>query len=108
MKYARFLPELGVIVAGSELGHVGVFTMTRLNRKGQNETGFGMRLDLILPFEDQIPPERRLAGFSGFGTLLGIATAPMPGTVSGRYRVVLEFTDRTLLTYELWRDEPNL
>lgn len=104
MRYGRCIPELGILVIGSHLGHVGIFTLTRLDHEVDDNTGLGMRLDQILPFEEQVPTENRVAGVSGWGDLMGIATAPVPGSVKGRYRLVLEYSNRTLLSYELWRD----
>lgn len=109
LKFARQIPELGIIVIASDAGYVGVFTLTRLLTAGYGELveeQVGLRLDHILPFDEQTPQGvHELRGTSLWSGLVGLATAPMPGTRQRRYRLVLEYGDRTVLSYELTRSE---
>lgn len=66
------IPELGVIVVGSQIGRVAVLTLTRLKRRNPALSGF--RLDWILPLKSQ---EDR--GVRPEAPLMGISASPVQG-----------------------------
>jgi hypothetical protein len=72
------IPELSLVIAGSQKGRVGIF---RLTRSGDN---FGMRLDMVLPRERGMEPGERDVDFRPPSSLLGVAVSPIQGMEMGR------------------------
>ncbi|MCJ1472787.1 hypothetical protein MMC13_001436 [Lambiella insularis] len=115
------IPELGIVIIASQAGRVGLLTLTRLQYSRRNSQ-CAFRLDWILPFKSQEEQGLRPAL-----PLLGIAAGPIQGQenkqdgldrespwglgrsawkkgeVGRRYRLILEYFDRTVLAYEVGR-----
>ncbi len=66
----QYIPELGIVVIGTQIGRVAVCTLTKKGTKGP----FGLRVDWILPFESQEKTRER-----PLTHLLGIAVGPVQG-----------------------------
>ncbi len=66
----QYIPELGIVVIGTQIGRVAVCTLTKKGTKGP----FGLRVDWILPFESQERSRER-----PLTHLLGIAVGPVQG-----------------------------
>ena len=113
------VPELGLVLVASQIGRVALLTLTRM--RGTKHLAF--RLDCILPSKDQ---EER--GERPMVPLLGMAVGPIQGREckaesggdgcspdgrgeeawrlvegSRRYRLMLYYSDHTVLSYELSR-----
>ncbi|KAA8913136.1 hypothetical protein FN846DRAFT_931000 [Sphaerosporella brunnea] len=124
------IPELSLVVAGSQKGRVGIF---RLTRAGPN---FGMRLDMVLPRERGMEAGELDVETRPPSALLGLAVSPIqgkemrgggPGSESfyalkrrkerqrgggwrgiegrRRWRLVLVYMDGSVLSYELGREQ---
>lgn len=112
------IPELGVVVAAAQSGHVGIFTMTDVPFEGPT-----LRIDHVIPTQDQKAADI---------PLLGIAVGPVESQLnpternkwmarSGpvrdnwesrqhpfrRYRLILYYYDQRIDHYELWYDWPD-
>ena len=95
------IPELGLVILGSQVGRVAVVTLTRDDRPGHHGT-CGMRLDWILPFKSQ---ERE--GARPSAPLIGLAVGPVQGferlELRRRFRILLTYGNNSVLAYEVWR-----
>lgn len=116
------IPELGIVIVASQAGCVALLTLTRLQYKRSSQCSF--RLDWILPFKSQ-----EQQGLRPTFPLLGFAVGPIQGQeskqegvdrdsparrtrsegrrgeVGRRYRLILEYFDRTILAYEIGRKD---
>ena len=116
------IPELGVVIVASQVGRVALLTLTtrRGSKKSRDQHAF--RLDWILPFKSQEDHDLRPGG-----PLHGIAVSPIQGQQSRmnedndnvygrprikswravepsrRYRLMLTYYDRSVLSYEIGR-----
>ncbi len=70
LNLTQYIPELGIVVIGTQIGRVAVCTLTKNGTKGT----FGIRVDWILPFEWQEKSRER-----PLTHLLGIAVGPVQG-----------------------------
>jgi hypothetical protein len=98
------IAELGAVVIGSPSGRVGVFSLLRTDEWSARPDGtYFMRFDWTLPFareeEAGLRPEKKL---------VGLAAGPMQGQlglskleVRRRWRLMLYYTDHSVLSYEL-------
>ncbi|KAI1468904.1 uncharacterized protein F4812DRAFT_425130 [Daldinia caldariorum] len=101
------VPELSLVVAGSLCGRVALVTLTRPPKGFPFKRGF--KVEAILPLKRDEDNEVR-----PICPLLGVAVGPVPfsGNVeraSGpvgrrRYRVMLQYYDLTILSYEISRN----
>ena len=116
------IPELGIVIIASQIGRVAVLSLTRRKRaKRPNYCAF--RVDWFLPFKSQEDNLQRPMLYP----LLGIAVGPIQGqqakpktlgddtpdgfasrasragNSSRRYRLMLTYSDQTVLSYELGR-----
>ncbi|KAF7514360.1 hypothetical protein GJ744_000130 [Endocarpon pusillum] len=66
----QYIPELGIVVIGTQIGRVAVCTLTKKGTKGS----FCLRVDWILPFESQEKSRER-----PLTHLVGIAVGPVQG-----------------------------
>jgi hypothetical protein len=108
----KVIPELGLIIAGDQDGQVAILALTKFTQPGW--TGCQFRLGAILPFASQYAVVRP--------RLFGMAVGPIQGqeldqdenesddakswqhrSRQRRYRLILEYTDHTVLSYELGR-----
>ena len=120
------IPELGVIVVGSDTGRVAILTATWWADKSQS----GFRIECILPFRSQerqgLRPWKK--SLNRVATLMGMAIGPIQGqenppepgstqdTITGefpsprtplyssrRFRLLLVYSEHTVLSYEISR-----
>lgn len=70
LNLSQYVPELGIVVIGTQIGRVAICSLTR---KGFNGP-FGLRVDWILPLESQEKKRQR-----PLTHLLGIAVGPVQG-----------------------------
>ena len=69
LNMTQYIPELGLVVIASQIGRAAVCSLTRRRSSGL----LGMRIDWILPFEEQERTRHRPTTF-----LLGMAAGPIP------------------------------
>ncbi|KAI1805006.1 hypothetical protein F4811DRAFT_570633 [Daldinia bambusicola] len=101
------VPELSLVVAGSLCGRVALVTLTRPPKGFPFKRGF--KVEAILPLKRDEDNEMR-----PICPLLGVAVGPVPfsGNVERapgpvgrrRYRVMLQYYDLTILSYEISRN----
>ena len=113
------IPELGVIAIGCAAGRVALLTMNQMKRGNPPLSGF--RVDWILPLLSQdrrsVRPETPLMGFAvspvqghsnpdeygeGEDTDQN-ATRSSTSLGTRKYRIMLVYTDHTVLSYEIGR-----
>jgi CRT10 len=70
LNMTQHIPELGIVVIGTQIGRVAVCSLTRKGSRGP----FGIRVDWILPFDAQENKQER-----PLAPLLGIAVGPVEG-----------------------------
>jgi hypothetical protein len=119
------VPELHLVVVGSEIGRVGLLTLTKINPNGagapmQRKLGIsrGFRVDWVLPSkrdeEAALRPTSRLYGMAigpvqesvlgGSSSLLLSDSESMTNRPPRKYRLMLHYRDFTILSYEISRD----
>lgn len=103
------IPSLGLVVLASQKGRALILSLTKLPRSttsspplqsfstGDRST-YCMRVSAILPFADQ---EQK--GERSRYPLHGIAVAPIQGSDTGRWRLMMMYQDHSILSYELSR-----
>ena len=106
------IPELGLVILGSQVGRVGILALTQDGRPGHRGK-CGMRLEWILPFKSQ-----EHAGIRPNVPLIGLAVGPVQGfegsfsalpgskdtsSMGRRFRILLTYSDNSILAYEVWR-----
>lgn len=104
------IPELGVIITATPKGRAAVYTLCQ-SPDGENEAPvYFHRLDWMLPLKSQED-----AGERPLAKLIGIATGPLQGTLdpldggkSRRYRLMLHYSDHTILSYLLQKEEDRI
>lgn len=119
MNLYHVIPELGVLLVGSQKGRVGVFTLRCLSENPFEEGGgsvCSMRLERVLPTEEQ-----EVKGVRPMQPLVGLAAGPVRGGGAGagaggdkyakgdlvglsKWRVILMYRDHTMLSYEITRE----
>jgi hypothetical protein len=72
------IPELGIFIVGSPIGHAGVFSLYYAKDKDHERPRYGFKLEYLLPFHKS--NQTAIAGVPQ-GQLLGIAVAPTQGTI---------------------------
>lgn len=72
------IPELGVFVVGSPIGHAGVFSLCYNKHEDHERPRYSFKLEYLLPFHKSNPT--RIAGVPQ-GRLLGVAVAPVQGRI---------------------------
>ncbi|KAG9195448.1 hypothetical protein G6011_00569 [Alternaria panax] len=109
------IPELGVFIVGSPIGHVGVFSLNYTKHENHERPGYGFKLEYLLPLHKS--DQNKISGVPQ-GQLLGISVAPVqgmfdiPGGIEApeqegmipqprRWRLLLYYMDHTLLSFEL-------
>jgi len=102
------IPQMGVILVGSQAGRVAVLTLHQLEPKPFDPDAIGpvytMRLDHLLPFSSQEQRKQRPTQ-----PLVGLAASPLQGSrgteLSARWRIMLLYQDHTILSYEIGRED---
>ncbi|RPB16210.1 hypothetical protein P167DRAFT_551717 [Morchella conica CCBAS932] len=101
------IPDLSLVIAASQKGRAAIFRLTRVGDI------FGMRLDTILPREDEVNERGRERRPS---VLLGVAVSPVQERRRGRggglgvwgrkrWRLMMVYVDGSINSYELGREE---
>lgn len=98
------VPELSLIIAGSQAGRAALITLTRPDVSSTSGPVVNFRVDMILPRKQEED-----AGLRPNLPLYGLAVAPLQvsNEKAGRrrWRLIMHYYDHTLLSYELSRDE---
>jgi len=102
------IPQMGVVLVGSQAGRVAVLTLHQLEPKPFDPEAIGpvytMRLDHLLPFSSQEQRKQRPTQ-----PLVGLAASPLQGSrgtgSSARCRIMLLYQDHTILSYEIVRED---
>jgi hypothetical protein len=121
LSFLKLIPELSLLILGSQSGRAALVTLTRPDVLSNNGPVVNFRLDLILPRKSEEEEGLRPLSFP----LFGLAVAPVQqaketptrrresGTrrasmsekpSSNRWRLILHYYDHTVLSYELSRD----
>jgi hypothetical protein len=119
--YTTQIPELGVFIIASPHGRAGVFSLTRATASSESRPQFSFHLEYVLPFAND--DKRKIRDVEG-ARLIGVAAGPVQGMLdepSGvedeegrgnahikkprhrRWRLMMYFTDHTVLAFELGR-----
>ena len=123
--YCTQIPELGVFIIASPNGRAGIFSLTKTPQKGQTRPLCSFNLEYVLPFADD--DETRIWDVEG-ARLIGVAAGPVQGMLDRmhdysdeeeeaaredgkpgdrRWRVMMYFTDHTVLAFELGKTRAN-
>ncbi|OAG17414.1 mitochondrial carrier [Alternaria alternata] len=111
------IPELGIFIVGSPIGHAGVFSLCFTKREDHEQPRYGFKLEYLLPFHKS--DQTKITGVPQ-GRLLGIAVAPIQGMFDvprdtealeqeketlqpRRWRLLMYYMDHTVLSFELSR-----
>ncbi|KAF1990094.1 hypothetical protein K402DRAFT_247758 [Aulographum hederae CBS 113979] len=112
--YHAHIPSLGLFILGSPAGRVFIGSLASTRQEGEDI--FSFRMDAVVPFRSQEEEGRR-----PLTMLVGIAVAPIQGFLGAerggeeevragavqegvlpqRWRLVLQYRDFSILTYEL-------
>jgi hypothetical protein len=111
--YSTEIPELGVFIVASPHGRAGIFSLTWRKEKEQARLTYGLLLEQILPFSRL---NRKEVWDVPHARLIGVAVGPMQGTFDNtiereddngpqcrRWRLMMYYTDHTVLSYEISR-----
>jgi len=98
------IPELSLLIAGSQAGRAALITLTRPEIPSSNGPVVNFRLDRILPCRKE-----EEEGLRPNLLLYGLAVAPLQASSERagrgrRWRLILHYYDHTILSYELSRD----
>ncbi|KAF9701811.1 hypothetical protein EKO04_000437 [Ascochyta lentis] len=117
--YTTQIPELGVFIIASPNGRAGIFTLTKLRLEPHARPIHSFQLEYVLPFSND--DKDRICDVEG-ARLIGVAAGPVQGMLdrpgecgdgeedapggerkpgSRRWRVMMYFTDHTVLAFEL-------
>ncbi|KAI8943651.1 hypothetical protein NX059_001636 [Plenodomus lindquistii] len=114
--YFTQIPELGLFIVASPIGRAAVFSLWYTRAESNNfEPEYGFDLEYILPFDRK---DNTRLGHVPDARLLGIAVSPVQGMLdkireteeaeqeqgvpkSRRWRLLMYFTDHTVLGFEL-------
>jgi hypothetical protein len=77
--FLSHIPELGVFIVGSPIGHAGVFSIYYTKDEGATQPRYGFKLEYLLPFQQE--NENEIAGVPA-GRLVGMAVGPVQGMFS--------------------------
>jgi hypothetical protein len=77
--FLSHIPELGVFIVGSPIGHAGVFSIYYAMDEGVKRPRYGFKLEYLLPFQQG--NENEIAGVPT-GRLVGLAVGPVQGMLS--------------------------
>ncbi|KAH7117656.1 hypothetical protein B0J11DRAFT_442111, partial [Dendryphion nanum] len=110
------IPELGIFIVGANTGRCAVYSFTRVKTKAlpteSEHIIYGFRQDFILPFDQQetrghaVPKHEFLAGIAVGpvqGSLNSERTVDNGASVNRRWRIILLFSEHTVLSYEVGR-----
>lgn len=104
------IPELGILITATPKGRAAVYTLCQSPDGPDEAPVYFHRLDWMLPFKSQED-----AGERPLAKLIGIATGPLQGNLgqwdgikSRRYRLMLHYSDHTILSYLLQKEEVRI
>jgi hypothetical protein len=108
------IPELGIFIIGSPIGHAGIFSLYYTKDEGQKQPRYGFKLEYLLPFQPQ--NENEVAGVPP-GRMIGMAVGPVQGMFDQpahvtaeeglgnlqprRWRIILYYMCHTVLSFEI-------
>ncbi|KAJ4989000.1 hypothetical protein SVAN01_05438 [Stagonosporopsis vannaccii] len=119
--YTTQIPELGVFIIASPHGRAGVFSLTKSMQKPRARPLYSFHLEYVLPFAND--DKTKIWDVEGT-RLVGVAAGPVQGMLdrsdrfsgdseekdadcercgSRRWRVLMYFTNHTVLAFELGR-----
>jgi len=106
--FLKIIPELSLLVVASQAGRAALMTLTKPSVYSGNGPVVNFRLDLVLPHKGEDEDgHRRVAA-----PLYGMAIAPVQTTPEKhkrlgprRWRLVMQYYDSTILSYEISRDD---
>ncbi|KAE9987558.1 hypothetical protein EG328_000550 [Venturia inaequalis] len=105
------IPELGIVITATPKGRAAVYTLCQSPDGPEDAPVYFHRLDWMLPLKSQED-----AGERPLAKLIGIATGPLQGTLgpprdgakSRRYRLMLHYSDHTILSYLLQKEADKI
>lgn len=118
--YTTQISELGVFIVASPNGRAGIFSLTKQNPNPAANPSYSFHLEYILPFANAA--DSTVCDVEG-ARLVGVAAGPVQGMLdnpdegsaseewlaggskqgSRRWRLLMYFTDHTVLAFELGR-----
>ena len=110
------IPELNIVLVGSQCGNVVAITLTQLlDPNGLRDPFFTFRQETVLPLPEHL--EKHKHGLDSMCPLLGLAVSPVQGSINHpdrelagrRWRVIMHYYDHSIITYELgWKSREIL
>lgn len=115
LNMVTYVPELSIVVLGSQIGRVLILTPTKLAKPEAAQEGFwhhGLRLEWVLPRESEETQPK-----ASRRPLHGLAIGPIQedhgvggtyverGPTPRRFRLMLHYRNHEILTYEIARDD---
>ncbi|QDS76725.1 hypothetical protein FKW77_001107 [Venturia effusa] len=104
------IPELGILITATPKGRAAVYTLCQSPDGPNGAPVYFHRLDWMLPLKSQED-----AGERPLAKLIGIAAGPLQGdfgkpngTRSRRHRLLLHYSDYTILSYVLQKEEDRI
>ncbi|KAH3955744.1 hypothetical protein HBH53_007770 [Parastagonospora nodorum] len=101
--FSTHVPELGIFIIGSPVGHVAIFALTKSRESGE----FGFELEYILPFNKRDENEVLTVPYR---RMVGVAVGPVQGELGRdegkrgrRWRLLMYFMDHSMMSYEVAR-----
>jgi hypothetical protein len=99
--------DLGLVIVGSQIGRVALISLTRPEDSFSHHGPITMfRVEHILPTYTH-----EIQGFRPSVPLMGLAASPLQGQQMGerkRWRLIMHYTDHSILSYELSRGGDQL
>ncbi|KAF1926697.1 uncharacterized protein M421DRAFT_6616 [Didymella exigua CBS 183.55] len=117
--YTTQIPELGVFIVASPNGRAGIFSLTKASQSSKSRPQYSFHLEYVLPFAND--DKTKIWDVEG-SRLIGVAAGPVQGMLdepsedsedetsaaarihkpaSRRWRLMMYFTDHTVLGFEL-------
>lgn len=117
--YTTQIPELGIFIIASPHGRAGVFSLTKAPESSKSRPQYSFHLEYVLPFAND--DKSKILDTEG-ARLIGVAAGPVQGMLdesgevdeeeagptadsekpmSRRWRIMMYFTDHTVLAFEL-------
>lgn len=117
--YTTQIPELGVFVIASPNGRAGIFSLTKATQSSKARPQYSFHLEHVLPFAND--DKNKIWDVEG-ARLIGVAAGPVQGMLdessedsedetsaaahiekpgNRRWRLMMYFTDHTVLAFEL-------
>lgn len=106
-----YIPELGILITATPKGRAAIYRLCQSPDGPNGAPVFFHRLDWMLPLKSQED-----AGERPLAKLIGIATGPLQGTLglqkdgekTRRYRLMLHYSDHSILSYLLQKETDRI